>query len=89
MPTVAEPIWPTQLERRGQIIDDYIVAKPGTIDASDAVLRARLYGNGLRGQDLWAEVRLAQYARIEHQRCPVTAKPCPRGGGCLQCQRRY
>lgn len=47
MPTISEPLWPEQDEKTSRIVNDFL----GGVD-SEAVFKARLYGNGLRGQDL-------------------------------------
>lgn len=59
MPTISEPIWRDKEERIAQAIKDYIESKPGSIDYSEEVLRARLFAAGRRGQDLETDLRLA------------------------------
>lgn len=78
MPTIAEPIWPECDARIKQAVVDFVTAKPREIDDSEDVLTARLFGLGLRGQDLRAEVYAAVVAKQERQKCPGTGKVCPR-----------
>ena len=47
MPTISEPLWPDREERIKAIIADYVQG----IDSAD-VLKARLHGQGLRGNEL-------------------------------------
>jgi hypothetical protein len=56
LPTVSEPQWPETHERIEQVIKDFIAAKPLSVDDSEHVLSARLFGLGLRGSDLRSEV---------------------------------
>jgi len=58
MPTV-DSDWHAKKERQDAMINAFLEAKPHTIDGSHDVLRARLWGLGLRGDYLDAEVRQA------------------------------
>ncbi len=59
MPTISEPEWPEDDERIKAIIDDYVHGGD-----SESVLRARLFGKKLRGQDLDLLVNQAMNAKI-------------------------
>ena len=85
MPTVAEPIWPEQDERRALCVKQFIEARPNDIDDSEDVLRARLFALGMRGHDLQMQVYAAKIDRHERRLCPRTKQDCPRGGGCADC----
>jgi len=60
MPTISEPLWPEVNRRIAQIKTDFI---NGT--DSEAVLSARLFGAGLRGQDLDAAIMEAKFKKAE------------------------
>jgi hypothetical protein len=75
MPTVAESMWLARKERVEQVVKDFVNATRGNIDDSVGVLEARLFGAGLRGQDLRTQVRLAQMEKIER----LVVKPVPGG----------
>lgn len=62
MPTISEPTWPAQEDKRKAAINDYV---NGT--DSMAVLEARLYAAGYRGQDISSAVKQAQYALLAKQ----------------------
>jgi len=66
MPIVSEPLWPEKDEKTNQIVKDFL---EGT--DTENVFRARLYGNGLRGQDLILIVHEALHitmqARLAHK----------------------
>ena len=62
MPTVSEG-WHVKKEMQDAIIDGFINAQSGSIDASESVLMARLSGLGLRGDYLASEVRQAMARR--------------------------
>lgn len=47
MPTISEPQWPIQDEKTQAIIEDFLQGHD-----SATVFGARLYGNGMRGEDL-------------------------------------
>lgn len=68
MPSIGEPTWRSLKERREQCVRDFHAAIPGTVSYSPDVLAARLFGLGLRGQDLKAEVRLAEMERLRATR---------------------
>lgn len=68
MPTIAEPPYWELKERREAAINDFVNASPDTVDDSDAVLRARLFGYRLRGQDLDHAVRRAQEQQLAQRR---------------------
>jgi hypothetical protein len=67
MPTVSESTWLDRKERIEQTISDFVGAKRLSIDDSVDVLSARLFGLGLRGQDLKTEVRLAEMEKIQYR----------------------
>lgn len=70
MPTVSEPIWPSQEDKRRTAILDY---RDGTDTLP--VLEARLFGTGLRGQELSMYIKQAQYAYLEkHPKKPEPSK---------------
>ena len=56
--------WHAKKERQDAFIQAYLDAKPHSIDDSEDVLRARLFGLGLRGDYLAAEVRQAVGRRL-------------------------
>jgi hypothetical protein len=60
MPTISEPQWPIKDEKRKQIVSDFL-ANLDTLE----VFRARLYGTGLRGQDLFLEVHEALHLKCQ------------------------
>lgn len=60
MPTVSEPVWTETAVRIERIKLDFI----NGVD-TEAVLSARLFGAGLRGQDLDAEIVMAKYAKLD------------------------
>ncbi len=68
MPTISEPIWPEREERIQAIIDDYVHGGD-----SEAVLRARLFGHTLRGEDLNLLVRQAGEAKQAAKGAQFTA----------------
>jgi hypothetical protein len=68
MPTISEPKWPDTSERIAQAVNDFIEAKPVTVSDSEHVLSARLFGFGLRGQDLRLEVNRAVSAKLKQKR---------------------
>lgn len=78
MSTVSEPIWPERDERIEIAVRQFVEAKPREVDDSSDVLSARLFGYGLRGQDLRSKMYDAVAAKQERQRCPGTGKVCPR-----------
>lgn len=78
MPTVAEPIWPGKEERRTLCITEFVRARPGDVDDSLDVLRARLFGLGLRLDDLRLEVSRAQEMKATWRRCPLSGAECRR-----------
>jgi hypothetical protein len=89
MPTISEPIWREKQERVEQAIKDFIEAERHSVDDSEDVLRARLFGFGLRGEDLHLEVHRACLAKLERRpKCPKTREPCPYYGTCMQCLQR-
>ncbi len=59
MPTVSEPVWPEKDQRTARYVDEFV---NGT-DSVD-VLKARLIGNGERGQELEALVSVAIKRRV-------------------------
>lgn len=70
MPTIAESREPERTERIKQCIKEFVEAEPDRfggygVGNTDAVLHARLFGLGLRGEDLKTEVRLARMERYE------------------------
>lgn len=58
MPTISEPIWPEKDDKVNRIVSDFLAG----IDSSD-VFKARLFGTGLRGQDLTAAYNVALDAK--------------------------
>ena len=68
MPTISESPWQEKRERIAICVQDFIEAKPLSIDDSEHVLSARLFGLGLRGQDLRHEVHRAVTEKLEHER---------------------
>lgn len=78
MPTVAEMIWPERDERIRICVQQFVEASPRDIDDSEDVLKARLFGLGLRGQDLQLEFRNACLVKFERQKCPGTGQVCRR-----------
>lgn len=70
MPTISEPTWVEQEARTQRILDEFAYGN----DSQD-VLRARLYGNGLRGIDLDAAYRIAVCRRnVTQAKPPQPAK---------------
>jgi hypothetical protein len=67
MPTVAESMWLARKERVDEAVRDFVKAARGSVDDSVDVLSARLFGAGLRGQDLKSQVRLAEMEKSEHK----------------------
>lgn len=65
MPTVAESMWLARRERVEQAVKEFVEAARGSVDDSEGVLSARLFGAGLRGQDLRTQVRLALMEKSE------------------------
>lgn len=89
MPTISESLWPDKKERIARYVEDYIKAAPRTIDASEDVLTARLFGLGLRGQDLYLEVHKACLDKYDKRAtCPLGGK-CPHYGTCMNCLQGY
>lgn len=76
--TISEPIWPERDERIKIAVQQFVAAKPRDIDDSEDVLRARLFGYGLRGQDLQSEFNHARLAKFERLKCPGTGQVCRR-----------
>ena len=76
MPTVAESTWLETRERIQQCVKDFVDARFRDIDDSEDILSARLFGLGLRGQDLKSEVYRAAELKFERLRCPATLKIC-------------
>lgn len=76
MPTIAEPLWREKQERVALAIKDFVEAIPRSIDDSPDVLAARLFGYGLRGQDLALELREASQRKFDRQKCPATKQTC-------------
>jgi hypothetical protein len=74
MPTVAESLWLEKRERIEQCCKDFIEAKPLSIDDSIDVLRARLFGLGLRGQDLDITVRKANTDKFERKQQRIASQ---------------
>lgn len=60
MPTISEPQWPIQDEKTQGIIEEYLQGHD-TVE----VFKARLYGNGLRGEDMLITVGRAIKLRAE------------------------
>lgn len=65
MPTQSESLWRANKERQDQCVQDYL----NGIDSED-VLRARLYGLGLRGDYLESEMRFANTFKVERTPAP-------------------
>lgn len=59
MPTISEPTWRFKEGRTKAIVNDFI----NGIDTEE-VFRARLYGNGLRGQEITLLVHDAQHTKM-------------------------
>ena len=59
MPTISEPLWPENDDLINRIVSDFLTGA----DSSD-VFKARLFGTGLRGQDLSAAFNIAMDARV-------------------------
>lgn len=64
MPTVSEPQWPIQDEKTQAIIEDFLQGHD-----TYTVFRARLFGVGLRSEDLRAVVR--QSIELKEARMPA------------------
>lgn len=60
MPTISEPLWPEQDDKINRIVSDFLSG----IDSPD-VFKARLFGTGLRGQDLTAIYNVALGTKVE------------------------
>jgi hypothetical protein len=89
VPTISESLWSDKKERIARYVEDYIKAAPRTIDASEDVLTARLFGLGLRGQDLYLEVHKASLDKYDKRAdCPLGGK-CPHYGTCMNCLQGY
>lgn len=78
MPTISEPIWPERQERIKIAVHQFLEARPSDVNDSEHVLKARLFGYGLRGSDLDLEVWHAKDQKFQRQKCPGTGKVCPR-----------
>lgn len=78
MPTISEPVWREIQERVKIAVQQFIEATPQQINDSEDVLKARLFGYGLRGSDLDVEVWHAKDQKFQRQKCPGTGKVCPR-----------
>jgi len=89
MPTIAEPLWPERHARVAQAIREFVEAAPRSIDDSEDVLSARLFGLGLRGQDLYLEVHHAALQKFERQKCPGTGQVCRRKQLIGPCECRW
>lgn len=63
--TVSESKWPELRDRYQQIMDDYVNARPFSIDDSEIVFSARLFGLGYRGDELRTEIWLANTLKME------------------------
>ena len=62
--TVSED-WHAKRERQDAMIEAFIQAKPGDVDASESVLMARLKGLGLHADILASETRQAIARRAD------------------------
>lgn len=62
MPTISEPLWPEKDEKTNRIVKDFLDG----VD-TEAVFKARLHGNGLRGQDLNLIVNEALYIVVQRK----------------------
>lgn len=60
MPTISEPLWPEQDDKINAIVADFI----NGVD-TEGVFKARLFGTGLRGQDLTSIYNVTMDAVIE------------------------
>jgi hypothetical protein len=70
MPTIAESREPERTERINQCVREFVEAKRDRYGGygfanTESVLHARLFGLGMRGEDLRTEVRLALMERYE------------------------
>jgi hypothetical protein len=70
--TVSESREPKHTERIKQCVLEFVEAKRDrlgdySIGNTEAVLRARLFGLGLRGEDLRTEISLAKMERYERE----------------------
>lgn len=66
MPTISESPWPDLKDKKQLILDQYINAAPHSVDDSEDVLRARLFGLGYRlKSSVDTEVNLANMAKRE------------------------
>lgn len=64
MPTISESPWPDLKDKKQLILDQYINATPHSVDDSEDVLRARLFGLGYRlKSSVDTEVNLANMAK--------------------------
>jgi hypothetical protein len=81
MPTISEPPLWELLERRAEAIKEFIDASPDTVSSSVDVLRARLFGLKLRGQDLDLEVKRAQEEQLAQRRSHILRIHQPLWGG--------
>lgn len=57
MPTISEPEWPAREQRTARYVDEFVHNQDVTCQPS--VLRALLFGNGLRGEELENTVECA------------------------------
>jgi hypothetical protein len=78
VPTVSEPTWPERDDRIKIAVQQFVKAKSREVDDSEDVLKARLFGLGLRGQDLELEFSRAKTKKFERLKCPGTGQVCRR-----------
>lgn len=81
MPTTSEPLYQEFKERLDGAIKDFIEASPGTVSDSSDVLRARLFGLGLRGESLNYEVKNAQLQQLTQRKSHTLRIHQPLWGG--------